>query len=376
MVAQGHLDSLVLRTTPLTAVTDTAASKRGFFSKLMGYLNGASDTTHREQSRFGLIGGPHYDSQAGLGLGLVGTATFRIKGYDRVMQPSNITLTGDASLKGFWSLRLKGNLLFPEERMRLNFDAQLAYSPLNYWGIGFANGDNSDNKTTMKKLNFKVDAEALFKLTRGLYAGPAIEWEFNRTAPLERPELLEGDDRVVRNYGVGLVVDYDTRDYITAPTRGCYIHFSQLFKPKWLGNHYHYNVTQLTASYYHGAWRDAVIAAEVKGIFNWGGYPSWAGMAMLGDIYSMRGYYAGRYNDRHLLAAQVELRQRLWGPLGMVAWGGAGTVFNKFSSMNRLLPNGGLGLRWAFRPHVNIRIDYGIGVKGNNGFIFTVNEAF
>lgn len=39
----------------------------------------------------------------------------------------------------------------------------------------------------------------------------------------------------------------------------------------------------------------------------------------------MRGYYAGRYIDNSQIAAQVEIRQHIYGRLGCAVWGGAGT---------------------------------------------------
>ena len=40
----------------------------------------------------------------------------------------------------------------------------------------------------------------------------------------------------------------------------------------------------------------------------------------------MRGYYEGRYRDKHSLEATVELRQHVWKRNGIVVWAGAGTV--------------------------------------------------
>ncbi len=368
-------DSVSFEVLPLA---ETQPSKPGFWKKVGNYLMGGGNdsTANTRKTRFSIIGGPHYDSQAGLGLGVVGNVMFHMKGCDSLMQPSNAAVTGDISLKGFWSLSLRSNLLFPDDKMRINVDAVLTYSPTNYWGMGYEMASNNNNRTPMKKLDFVVTANVLWRLAPGFYIGPIAQWDYTHTDALDRPELLEGDDRTVRNYGAGIVIDYDTRDYITGASRGLYIHLAQLLRPKWLGNHYHYYTTNAKIAYYHKAWRGAIVAGELTGIFNWGGYPSWAGMASLGDNYSMRGYYPGRFNDKHLLAAQVELRQHIWGPLGMAAWCGAGMVFHDSHSMRHVLPNGGVGLRWAIRPHTNIRIDFGIGSKRNNGFIFTVNEAF
>ncbi|MGL5399044.1 MAG: BamA/TamA family outer membrane protein, partial [Plesiomonas shigelloides] len=39
------------------------------------------------------------------------------------------------------------------------------------------------------------------------------------------------------------------------------------------------------------------------------------------------------------------------------------------------LPNAGVGYRFAFKPRVNIRLDWGVG-RNTSGFYFQVNEAF
>ena len=73
----------------------------------------------------------------------------------------------------------------------------------------------------------------------------------------------------------------------------------------------------------------------------------------------------------------MELRQHIWRRNGMVIWGGAGTVFSKFSEITSrtILPSYGLGYRWEFKQRVNVRLDYGFG-RGCSGFIFSINEAF
>lgn len=98
----------------------------------------------------------------------------------------------------------------------------------------------------------------------------------------------------------------------------------------------------------------------------------------VGQFYSMRGYYEGRYRDKHKMEGQIELRQHIWKRNGIVAWIGAGTVFNKFSALrvNRVLPNYGIGYRWEFKKNVNVRLDYGFGKNGQSGFLFNINEAF
>ena len=78
------------------------------------------------------------------------------------------------------------------------------------------------------------------------------------------------------------------------------------------------------------------------------------------------------------MEAQVELRQHIWKRNGIAVWAGVGTIFDKFSAIHfdRLLPNWGFGYRWEFKKNSNIRLDYGFGKSGMQGFVFNINEAF
>ena len=91
----------------------------------------------------------------------------------------------------------------------------------------------------------------------------------------------------------------------------------------------------------------------------------------------MRGYYFGRYTDRKMATAQVELRQHIYGPFGCVIWGGAGSVFDSHKNidLSKTLPNYGLGLRIALSKTSKFRIDYGFG-RHSNGVVIGMNEAF
>lgn len=164
---------------------------------------------------------------------------------------------------------------------------------------------------------------------------------------------------------------------LTNAHRGFYVNISQLFRPAFMGNDYAFATTDLRADVYRTVWKGGVVAADLRGTLNFGN-PSWGMMSLLGNSYSMRGYYEGRYRDKHKLEAQVELRQHVWKRNGIALWAGVGTVFNKFSALrsDRLLPNFGIGYRWEFKKDVNVRLDYGFGKSGQSGFIFNIGEAF
>ena len=361
----------------LVAVAEPADSLRrgGFFQKIKDYLSLDNDTVASNPKRFSIsfLGGPSYANDSRFSLGVAGVAQYRLNGCDTI-QPSNATITGNITTAGFWKLGVEGTMFFPEESKRFNYDMEVEYAPRDFWGIGYERG-NSDRHTKLHQHSYKVKGEFLFRLAEDFYVGPMLQWDYASSGAIEDEELLDGQDHVVRNYGFGITMQYDSRDLMTNAYSGVYVYLNQIFRPKFLWNRYAYSTTNLEACYYHRAWRGAVIAGQVTALFNLGN-PSWAMMALMGNSENMRGYYKGRYRDKHMTTAQVEVRQYIWRRFGAVVWGGAGSVFHDSDSFRHWLPNYGVGLRWEFRRRVNVRLDYGFGKKGQSGFMFNINEAF
>lgn len=357
---------------------DSKAESKNFFQKIMDYFGNANKSS-LDDKKFDVsfIGGPFYSSNLGVGLGVVGSGLYRVKGVEHDLQPSNVSLFGSVSTTGFYMLGIKGNNIFPEDRFRINYTLNFYSFPSYYWGIGYENGDNNDNKIKMDRWQSKIKGEFLAKIFENFYAGAVLTWDYVRGGGVEEKDmhLFRGMDLITRNYGMGLTLQYDSRDLITNASKGVYVYVNQMFRPKWLWNDYAFSTTEFITSVYKQVWKGGLIAGDLRGTFNFGN-PSWAMMAKLGDTSSMRGYYEGRYRDKHSMAAQVELRQHVWRRNGVVVWVGAGTVFHDKKSFKHIFPNYGFGYRWEFKKRVNVRIDVGFGKPGQYGFSFNINEAF
>ncbi len=370
--------TIVLFMASLVSAAEPAdsVSSVGFWQKVKNYFKLDADTTTQEPKRFSIsmVGGPSYASDSKLGLGVAGVAQYRLNGCDTI-QPSNATITAQITTAGFWKLGAEGTTFFPDDRMRLNYELNVEYAPRDFWGIGYTNGNIDEHKVKLHEHDYKIKGEFLFRLAKNFYVGPMLQWDYANSGDVDPTLLFQGQDHVVRNYGVGLTLQYDSRDLVTNAYSGVYLYLNQVFRPKFLWNHYAFSTTDFRSCYYHTAWKGAVIAGESRALFNFGN-PSWAMMALLGDSDNMRGYYHGRYRDKHMVTAQVELRQYIYRRFGAVVWGGAGSVFHDSDSFRHWLPNYGVGLRWEFRRRVNIRFDYGFGRSGQSGFIFNINEAF
>lgn len=356
---------------------DSVAGKKSLLGRFLDYFNDANKNKAHHKFDFSIIGGPHHSTDTKFGLGLVAAGLYHASASDTLRPPSNVSLFGDVSTTGFYMLGIRGKHIFPKDRYRLDYSLYFYSFPCYFWGIGYEMGNNDANKTKMKRWQARVKADFLIRVADNLYAGPVAAYDFVRGQDLSRPELLDGMPLRTANVGVGWAVVYDTRDVLTNPHRGCYVSLSQCFRPGFLANDYAFTTTELTVSGYRRAWSGATLAAELCGVFNTGS-PPWALMAQLGGSRSMRGYYEGRYRDRHKIDAQVELRQHVWRRNGIVVWAGAGSVFRRFGDLraDRVLPNWGIGYRWEFKKDVNVRLDYGFGKGGQGGFLFHINEAF
>ena len=350
--------------------------KKSFITRLLDYFNDANKKNDKRFD-FSIIGGPHYATDTKLGLGLVAAGIYRSDPSDSLLLPSNVSLFGDVSTVGFYLLGVRGTHIFPRDRYRAVYTLYFYSFPCKFWGMGFDMGDNDDNKSDMKRWQVHVKGSFLWNLGSNLFLGPSLAYDYIIGKNMERPELLAGMDRHTDNYGVGFTFMLDNRDNLTYPHRGYYVNLTQMVRPRFMGNDYAFSTTELQMNAYQQPWRGAVLAEDVRSTFNFGN-PSWCMMAQLGGSNAMRGYYEGRYRDKHMIQGTVELRQHVWKRNSVTAWVGAGTVFPKFSQMRsrNILPNFGLGYRWEFKKNVNVRLDYGFGKSGQSGFLFNINEAF
>ena len=368
-------DSVTAMTDSLVVTQDSIKEKKNLFQRFIAYFGDANKENNKKFD-INFIGGPYYSSDTELGIGLVGAGLYRMSGCPKSMQPSNVSLFSSFSTVGFWMIGVRGNNLFPEDRYRLNYKVYLYSFPTAYWGIGYENGNNDENETGMKRFQANVSAEFLVRVANNLYLGPMFAWDYIKGSGVTKNiELFRGDSLKMNNYGIGACLQYDTRDIITNASKGIYFYLAQMLRPKWLGNDRAFYTTNLRFSFYQKVWKGGILAGDLKGEFVFGN-PTWANMAKLGEGGSMRGYFEGRYRDKHSMAAQLELRQHVWRRNGLVAWIGVGNVFHDGKSFRHLLPNYGIGYRWEFKKHVNVRLDYGRGRAGQSGFTFNINEAF
>lgn len=351
--------------------------KKNLIQAIMQYLDDSNKEKSNKKVDFSFLGGPFYSSESKFGIGLVAAAIYKMNPNDSACMPSNISIYGDVSTSLLYSIGLSGNHISCNDGMRLNYDLDFVHFPTKFWGIGYDQCHLKSNETKYTEFSIRANASALWRLTDGLYAGPSADVSHVRASKIDGDiALWDGQPLTTTNVGVGVTLDYDTRDNLTAPERGYMVSLRQMVFPRFLGNgNYGFSLTEFAGNIYFPAWKNSTIASRLHGRFTYGNTP-WSMLSSVGGSYTLRGYYENRYRDKNALDLTVELRQRIWKRWGIVAWGGLGSVFHgKGIRFRELLPNCGIGIRWEFKKHVNVRLDYGFG-RGESGIVFNINESF
>ncbi len=364
----------------VTATADSAVVKKpGLIQRVINYFTDANKEHPDKAFDISFIGGPHYSSETGFGVGIIGSGLYTAGKQwrtDTVTPKSNVALKFDVATHQYYKVGAEGIHIFPKDRMRLIYDTYFYSFKDKMWGIGYDMGSDDANESVFKRLEARVKLDYVVRLGPNMFLGPSGMFTYANARRVDNPEVLCGQKDKIYTTGLGLTLLLDSRDFAPNAYKGVYVKVDQVFNPSFMGNKYAFSYTEAIAAVYCRAWRGAVIAPMVHARFTYGDTP-WSMMSTFGGSHYMRGYYEGRYRDKCVMDATVELRQHVWGRNGIVVWLGAGTIFPNFAALrlDRVLPNGGIGYRWEFKKRVNVRLDVGFG-RGEKGVNFSINEAF
>jgi len=178
---------------------------------------------------------------------------------------------------------------------------------------------------------------------------------------------------------VGLRLQRDTRPNRFYPTSGTLLDFTSDFFSRGLGSKYSFQSYKFTFNKYWSVAKKQVLAYNGFACLT-GGQPPFYGNCVYGTNNELRGYVAGRYLDRYMVATQLEYRLALPKRFGVVGFGGLGEVVpggdQPFRTKN-FLPSGGGGARFELskKYHVNLRVDFAQG-EDSHTWSIGVLEAF
>lgn len=315
--------------------------------------------------------------------------TFKTKRNNEYLSHSTLPVTLGVSTSGAFTGSAYLTTYWRDDLIRFYFDVGFQDMPDNYWGVGIDAGNNRDKSETTTgydKKWWKINPQVLFRISSDFYWGVLLD--LNQTvaenvndAMLEDPYYLKyGPDNY--NSGIGLKMEYDSRDLPFNAWKGLYINASATFYGIILGGGNKYQVIEVNYSQYQQLIRQgSTLAWKIRTKAGLGDVP-YGDMAMLGSSGNLRGYYYGQYRHNSMILALLEYKHMFTqtGSMdlskhGMVLWIGGGSVFKNFDDIKQFLPNLGIGYRYEVQPRMNLRIDLGFGLE-TVGLYFNFNEAF
>ena len=277
-------------------------------------------------------------------------------------------------------VEVSGDQYFRHGEYRLLSDILFQKYPNRFYGIGNYTSSSDEEEFTPKTVLVKATFYA--SLASHVNVGPALRYESTTMGEIDPAKRIAGGTLVGSNGGVsaglGFAANWDSRDNTFAAYSGSFYQLTVLFNQKSFGSDYTYTDAQVDLRNFFEVVPKHVVAVQAAGEFMGGNVP-FQNLARFGGQNIMRGYFDGRYRDKHGVVIQAEYRLPLWWRFGLVGFAGVAQVADQIAhfGMNRFWFAGGAGVRFAWNPEerVNIRMDYGVG-SHSDGLYFTVTEAF
>jgi hypothetical protein len=367
-----------------TQSSDTGSSKSG--DRSTAQQSDGQDQTDQEkkkkEKRGSIVAAPLPIVSPAIGAGIVPVLgyIFPFSMKDKISPPSVVGAAGlitDNGSRGF----LVGAQLYMKEN-RYEVEAGFANGNVNYNLIG---GDFLPGLQGAK-LPLKQDGRVFFgegmrNVGHDLFIGPRV-WIGTSVVTIRQendqvkppPDIGLHDELVA----LGVIATRDTSKNRFYPTHGSFLQITGDFFSQGLGSKYTFQSYRFKFDKYFSLSPKQVLAYDAFVCLT-GGSPPFYGNCIYGANNELRGYTAGQYLDRYMLATQLEYRQTLPKRFGYVLFGGLGGVIpgSDQPRKSHFLPDIGAGLRYELstKYHVNLRLD---AARGNGSYTWAmgVGEAF
>lgn len=323
-----------------------------------------------------------------------GLISFKIDPKSPILQRSSIPFSFGFSTNGSANLNVRPSIFFKGDKNRLSGDIWMKDMPDNYWGVGYENArepSEPDSTTKYHRNWWQVYLKYAHKFREHLFGG--ILFDYNQTKATELSDAMKEDPYVqefgtfIRNWSVGLLFQYDSRDLTINAYEGVFFEASiNAYRSKGFEKP-NYQVIILDYRQYKTIKRPGMtLAWQIKTRIANHDVP-WTEMSQLGTPFDLRGYRWGRYRDKDMLFGICEYRHmfmrkkprkkdgNMMSRFGFVSWVATGTIANSYSELTNWLPNVGVGLRFEVQNRMNARIDFGIG-DDTTAIYISFNEAF
>lgn len=346
------------------------------------FVHGQDSDSMKVEKRvnFAVIPIVSYNKSFGTQLGVMANMFYDIKKDDLISPASILGFMGSYFANGTYFAGIFSKNYFNEDKWRtsllvfmgnINFQTHLSFE-----GIDFPffikeppSGVFIDYNTKFNYFEIEGERQIFRHFYGGLrYSYTSIETDFDsKIIPNETSYLS----------GVGLVIEYDSRDFIMNPKIGLNTKFGTYSFLESLGSSKDYHNLRLVFTKYLPINKRSLMLVHLFGVTAIGDVP-FSGQNIVGGD-EMRGYTDGRYRANQAYNIQTEYRWNFYRKWGIVAFGGLGFATDDFQGNNfsSILPSVGTGIRFlAIKSrNINVGMDVAVG-KDDWGLYFRIGEVF
>ena len=268
------------------------------------------------------------------------------KRLGKPVQPPDIALgAGIATENGTWLAGAGYMGFWDGDRLRYTGGVGQAELHLDYFSVtGAPRAYTMETKAIIQQLVRRIGTSHWFLGARYTYLATESRFESGRPddVPSRSLELSIGK--------LGLIVDYDSRDNIFTPNSGTFMEVEAAFARDAFGSDEHYET--LYARVY--SWFPSgkfVWGIRGDGRFTAGEVPFYAQPYVV-----LRGVPAVRYQDRHAVAVEGEVRWNVDSRWALVGFGGAGKAYGRRQTWDEAetVWAGGVGFRYLVARKLNM----------------------
>ncbi len=343
--------------------------------------SGMPDSPKRKRSSLVALPYAFYTPETKFAFGAGTIYSFRPSNGPSSARPSNVRLAVTYTQLHQLIVGLIPELYFRDESWFFTGYYGFYRYPDKFWGIG--NDAPESAEEDYEPLYFRSLTSVQRRFGPGLYIGLRYQYEYIDLRETDPDGVLQsgtvpGSEGGSAS-GIGFIVNHDTRNHVYQPSSGFYNQVFAVFFGGAIGSDYDFNMLTIDLRAYHSLFGSHVLALQMYDGFI-SGDPPFQMLNKLGGSYWMRGYYEGRYRDRHMITFQTEYRFPVTWRFGGVVFAGAGEVGDTLNSfrLDEFEYSVGFGVRFMFdrQERINARLDIGFGKNDNTGIYALVLEAF
>lgn len=324
-----------------------------------------------------------YEPETELAGGVGGLLTHRRGSQPAAARPSSMFFYAIYTMLGQFQAQAEPIFYFQGEDLLLTTKLTFELYPNKFWGVGDNTPDASETGYTPRRFAIESTFQRKLPLLNNLYVGVQYQLEttsithIETSPPLPLSSFPGGQGGTVS--GLGLILNWDTRNDVFTPSRGSQFQASFIVNDSVLGSGFDFTAVKADLREYVPGFFPGHAAAFQFLYQSANGTPPFYRYAMIGGDSVLRGYYKGRFRDNYLVVLQAEYRLPLWHRFGFVGFAGLGNVGPdlKRIDLKRAKYSVGFGLRYKLSREegANVRVDLAFG-KGSMGLYFTAGEAF